>query len=367
MIPFYSELFQELEKGSDVCLATIIRQVGSAPRSQGTRFFVRKDGSIHGTIGGGRLEADVIEKCRQALMSRESSLEVFRLRGTDVAETDMICGGDVDVFIEPVYAQDAGARELFGEAMKVAARGGKALMVTPVLSGPVSGLEERRILLVQGKEPLGVIRSLPGFSDGLLSDFDRFFESSGFILRSGASSDGSLVDCFLEPILSRPVVYLFGGGHISLHLARLIKMVDFKLVVVDDRREYSNPDRFPEADGIWTRDFDGVLDETELGPDAYVVIVTRGHLYDKEVLSQALKKETAYVGMIGSRRKRALIYRALEEEGVTREQLARVHAPIGLDIGAETPEEIAVSIVAELIAVRARRTAELSLKNVAPK
>ncbi|MBI4777265.1 MAG: XdhC family protein [Deltaproteobacteria bacterium] len=361
MNPFYTDLFKELEMGHDLCLATIIRQVGSAPRSLGTRFFVRKDGSFHGTIGGGRLEADVIRKCRQSLTSGESSLELFRLRGTDVAETDMLCGGDVDVFVEPVYAQDSDARELFGAAVKVGARGGRALMVTPVFSGPVCELEERRILLVEGKEPLGAIHSLPGFADELLRDFDRCFEQSGLLLRSVTSPDGSMVDCFIEPIISQPVVYLFGGGHISLHLARLIKMVGFKLVVMDDRREYANPDRFPEADGIWTRDYNGVLDESELGPDAYVVIVTRGHLYDKEVLAQALRKETAYVGMIGSRRKRSLIYRALEEEGFSPEQLSSVHAPIGLDIGAETPEEIAVSIVAELIAVRARKTTPLSL------
>ena len=365
MNPFYTDLNHELENDRDLCLATIVRQVGSAPRSLGTRFFVRKDGTFHGTIGGGRLEADVIRACRETLTSRKSCLERIRLRGTDVAESDMICGGDVDVFLEPVYAEDPGARELFGAAAKVLSRGGKALMVTPVLTGLVSGLKDRKILLVEGKEPLGRIRSLPAFSDELLRDFDGFFEQGGLILRSGTTPDGNLVDCFLEPILSRPVVYLFGGGHISLHLARLIKMIDFKLVVMDDRREYANPDRFPEADSIWTRDYIGVLDETELGPDAYVVIVTRGHLYDKDVLSQALKKETAYIGMIGSRRKKFMIYRALEEEGFSPEQLSKVHAPIGLDIGAETPEEIAVSIVAELIAVRAGKTMDISLSNIA--
>jgi xanthine dehydrogenase accessory factor len=150
------------------------------------------------------------------------------------------------------------------------------------------------------------------------------------------------------------MVYLFGGGHISLHLARLIKMVDFNLVVIDDRQEFANAQRFPEADEIWVRDFQEVLNNLELGSDDYVVIVTRGHIFDKEILAQVLTKKPDYIGMIGSRRKRSLIYQALEDEGFSRAQLEGVHSPIGLAIGAETPEEIAVSVVAELIAERAR-------------
>jgi xanthine dehydrogenase accessory factor len=161
---------------------------------------------------------------------------------------------------------------------------------------------------------------------------------------------------YLEPILGRPTVYLFGGGHISLFLARIVAMIGFRLVVADDRVDFANAERFPDADDLWVKDFRGIVDKGLLGPDAYVVIVTRGHLYDKEVLYQVLQEETAYVGMIGSRRKRDMIYRNLAREGISQAQLSSVHSPIGLDIGANTPEEIAVSIAAELISVRAARS-----------
>lgn len=156
----------------------------------------------------------------------------------------------------------------------------------------------------------------------------------------------------LELIRKAPKVYLFGGGHISLHLVPLVKMVGFDLTLIDDRRKFASPERFPQADEIHVMDFRNLSGEIKFEPESYVVIVTRGHLYDKQVLSQVLKNETAYVGMIGSRRKRELIYRELEKEGFARSRLARVHSPIGLDIGAETPEEIAVSIVAEMISIR---------------
>ena len=191
-----------------------------------------------------------------------------------------------------------------------------------------------------------------GLADDLAEGLENLLSEgrAGLMMRSLPS--GEEVNLFLEPMLSTPVVYLLGGGHVSLPLARLIKTLDFKLVVCDDREDFANEERFPEADEVWVRDFRTVLDEVELGPEAYVVIVTRGHIYDKDVLAQALKQEVAYVGMIGSRRKRDMIYQTLLEEGYSQEKIKSVHSPIGLGIGAETPEEIAVSVAAELIQVR---------------
>lgn len=149
-------------------------------------------------------------------------------------------------------------------------------------------------------------------------------------------------------------VILFGGGHISLNLARLIKMVGFSLVVVEDRAEFLNRERFPEADELWHSAFENMLEGRHISQNDYLIIVTRGHMHDLTVLDQALKTQARYIGMIGSRSKRDLIYKKLKESGVSQEKLEAIHSPIGLDINAETPEEIAVSIVAELIAERGK-------------
>jgi xanthine dehydrogenase accessory factor len=156
-------------------------------------------------------------------------------------------------------------------------------------------------------------------------------------------------------------MYIFGGGHVSRRIVPLASLVDFSVEVIDDRPEFCMPEDFPEADAVHHLAFEEVMNNLSVDEFSYLVIVTRGHIHDKTVLSQALRTNARYVGMIGSRRKKEIVFKALLEEGFTREDLARVYSPIGLDIGAQTPAEIGVSIVAELIAVRAgklsRRTA----------
>jgi xanthine dehydrogenase accessory factor len=151
-------------------------------------------------------------------------------------------------------------------------------------------------------------------------------------------------------------VYLFGAGHVSLQVARLAKIVDFHTVVLDDRHEFANRERFAGADDIQVlSSFEEACGDLDIDADSCLVILTRGHLHDKTVLRQALGTQAGYIGMIGSRRKRDLIYTALRAEGFSAGDLNKVHCPIGLAIGAQTPEEIAVSIVAELIRFRANR------------
>lgn len=349
------QVHQELTQGRSLCLATIVNQIGSAPRALGASFLVREDGSIAGTIGGGRLEADVIATAVQTLASKESRIMHFRLKGTDAAQTDMLCGGDVDVYLEPVLPGDQAALDIFAAAARVLARGDRALLITPLLPGAQESLAGRKLLISEKGETIGSVEVLPELANDLRSDLEELVGRANPGLWMQQTAEGLKIDCFLEPVASAPLVFLFGGGHVSLQVAKLVKMVGFKLIVMDDRSEFANPQRFPMADDIWVGDYEKVLENTELGPEAYVLIITRGHVYDKEVLAQALSKPAAYVGMIGSRRKREIIYRALLEEGFSQDDLAKVHSPIGLDIGAETPEEIAISIVAELVQERARR------------
>ena len=160
---------------------------------------------------------------------------------------------------------------------------------------------------------------------------------------------------FLEWIRPRGTAFIFGAGHVGICVAHLASYVDFRVVVVDDRAEFANPQKVPDAHEVAAVDaFDQFFADSSLDEDSYVVIVTRGHAHDKAVLSQALKTPAGYIGMIGSRRKTNLIFQALLTEGFSREDLQRVHAPIGLTIGGETPQEIGVSIVGEMVDVRSK-------------
>ena len=160
----------------------------------------------------------------------------------------------------------------------------------------------------------------------------------------------------VEPSARPGTVYLFGAGHVALPTAQLAQMMGFSTIVLDDRIEFANRDRFPEADDVRVvADFANCFKDLAIDEDAYLVIVTRGHEHDREVLAQSLGTDAGYVGMIGSRRKKAAVYQALRNDGFTDADLERVHCPIGLSIGAQSPEEIAVSIVAELIQERASR------------
>ncbi|MCJ7631137.1 XdhC family protein, partial [Candidatus Bathyarchaeota archaeon] len=160
------------------------------------------------------------------------------------------------------------------------------------------------------------------------------------------------MEVLLEPVFCEPTVYIFGGGHVSEQVAPLAKKVHFKVVVIDDREIFANRERFPEADEVIVSEFEKCFDRLNIDDSSYIVIVTRGHLYDGMVLEQALKSKARYIGMIGSRKKIGTLYQSLIKNGIAKETLSRVHAPIGVDINSETPEEIAVSIVAELIKVR---------------
>jgi len=177
------------------------------------------------------------------------------------------------------------------------------------------------------------------------------------VLTLGKASSWKKMELLIEPIFSEPTVYLFGAGHVSQQVAPLAKKVHFRVVVIDDREMFANRERFPEADEVLVSEFERCFERLDMGPSSYVVIVTRGHLYDGFVLEQAIKTHASYIGMIGSKKKIHTLYQNLMKKGVPKEGLDRVYAPIGIDIDSETPEEIAVSIVAQLIKIRRKLTA----------
>jgi len=258
------DIFQEIvrirSEGQRAALATVISAKGSTPRETGSKMLIRIDGTILGSIGGGSLEAQVCKEAIKVMTENRSMLLRFDLTGKEEAEEGMICGGNMEVFV--------------------------------------------------------------------------------------------------EPILPEPCLLIFGAGHISLFLAKMGKMIGFRVVVTDDRPEFANRERFPEADEVIAQDFPAAFPQLPTNRASYIAIVTRGHLQDETVLEWAVKTDATYIGMIGSRKKNQTVY--LQAKGIPEKRLKEVHAPIGLNINAKTPEEIAVSIVAEII--KARREGDHTVK-----
>lgn len=250
----FEALNRALEQGEDAALVTIVSSQGSTPQRVGAKMLVFPDGRMVGTIGGGCYENDAFWKAKEAIQTRKPLLVKYDLNDDFAQENGLVCGGQMQVYIEPLE--------------------------------------------------------------------------------------------------STPRLYVVGAGHVGFNLAKLAATIGFKIHVLDDREKFANQERFPEAESVVVETIPEWLQRAEIPASAYVVIVTRGHTHDLDALRSLAKRELRYLGLIGSKAKVKRIYDALIEEGMPVEYLQRVHAPVGLDIGAVSPEEIAVSILAELIAVR---------------
>ena len=240
--------------GEPAALVTVVSTRGSTPQKAGARMLVHGDGRIVGTIGGGCLEAEMTRRARQAIVDRRAELASYDLTPAEAGEDGLVCGGRMQVFIEPI--------------------------------------------------------------------------------------EGT------------PVLCLFGAGHVAQPLSRMARACGFRVEVADDRAKFANAERFPDADLLVVDAFPSAAARMTLGPNTFAVVVTRGHQGDAVALESVLKHDLRFIGLLGSRTKIVHIFAALAERGVASERLAAVHAPLGLEIGAQTPEEIAVSILAEMIAVR---------------
>lgn len=263
------DLFEEIVRmrkaGSRGALATIVHTNGSIPSYESSRMLVRDDGSILGTIGGGCVEAEVWAAAKEVIDNEQPRKMIFNLNHDAAYDAGLICGGTLEIFV--------------------------------------------------------------------------------------------------EPILPAPTLYLFGGGHISTAVARVAAPAGFLVGIVDDREAFANKERFPMAAQLYTS-YEEAFEKIEPNRSSYLVIVTRGHKDDMRVLAWAVNTKARYIGMIGSRRKVISVYKALEKEGYAPEKFERVYAPVGLEIGALTPDEIAVSITAELIAVRRNAAQDLPHKSL---
>ncbi len=332
--------------GGRLAVATVCSRKGSAPRTAGAKMLVRSDGSIAGTIGGGLLEGEAITAARELAAAgggRRGRLCAFDLSGELGEGADLICGGKLEVLVEVLSAAD---RPLFEALSGALAAGRKGLLLTGFAGLDGDQVEVRARHLIIGADE--VIGDACPLEPAVLRPLRRSRFAS--LIEQGE------LRVLAEPLYVAGTIYLFGAGHCSVPVAQIGSLLGFRVEVFDDRADFANAERFPGADRVavlpgFERAFAGIVPDA----DSYVVIVTRGHSYDRAVLEQALGTDAGYIGMIGSRRKRDALYQKLREGGVNDDQLARVHCPIGLPIEAETPEEIAVSILAELVKDRAAR------------
>ncbi len=330
MKAFFKELANLLVAGDEVVLAELVGHAGSTPRSSGAMMAVLQDGTIRGSVGGGLLEAKVMKLAPALFELGGAIIKELRLSGPEAASLGMACGGDVTAFAlrVPASTEEAALYKTLAEELEA----GRECLLATDMEGP--------------EESLRVV------SRRLLSRDESAKETPKPLRAPRLARQGQRLR-LLEPFAPPYAVHIAGAGHVGYFTARLAAEVGFRVIVIDDREEFANAERFPgAATNLCEPSFEDVFSK-DLGPRDFAVIATRGHLFDKTVLARALSSNAGYVGMIGSKKKRAAVYAELLREGFSQADLDRVHCPIGLAIGAETPEEIAVSIVAELIKARA--------------
>lgn len=341
------EALSILKSGEPLVLATIISHEGSTPRDTGTRFIIRRDGTIFGTIGGGLVELQVCNAAVAVFETGRPAIIDYDMSASHLKPDAMICGGKMATLLERFEPAEHHLA-FFKSLQKVYLDRSEALLVINIGSVGEDG----------GRTSHAVVAG----NETLFSSLSQTLDAPLFSAEIGSEIRGSRAvrrrigeaECWIESLQFPKKLILFGAGHVARPTADLGSRVGFQTIVVDDRESVVSRDYFPEpVELIQIDDFAKNLDRVQVDRDSFVVILTRGHQYDKIVLARILTTDAPYIGMIGSRRKRNTIYQLLLDEGFSQADLGRVHCPVGLDIGADTPEEISVSIVAELIKVRA--------------
>ncbi|HPL62451.1 MAG TPA: XdhC family protein [Syntrophales bacterium] len=354
----FSHVLERLRRREPVVLATVMSLAGSGPRGPGAVMAVFAGGGTLGSVGGGPLEAEIVRKAGSVVMNRNSSVMPFSLTDQAAAEGGMVCGGTVEVLVEFLDGSPD-CVSVFAEAGRSLEAGRRVWLIRSIR--PENGEWENcrtGIGLFRGSDEGEFFPGTLDLSGAGIEDVRsgmRGKAPSVIPVRSRSSMPGDF-RLFLQPLEAEGKVFIFGAGHVGRDLASVCGIAGFRTIIVDDRGEFANRERFPDAEEIRVvPSYEEFFAGRGIDDSGYVVIVTRGHNHDREILARALKTPAAYIGMIASRRKREIIFSSLRAEGYGDEDLKRVHSPIGLEIGAETPSEIAVSIAAELIRIRSER------------
>lgn len=334
MKELFEKMLAALRAGDDAVLCSIIAASGSTPRRPGAKMAVFADGTFTGTIGGGTVEYAALQQALDTLSNRRSCTGNFQICEVDGSGRAMTCGGDVTVYFQLFQGAETSHRMLVEAILELLDRPVNAWLITEL-----------------GKS---------GWSGGLFDAEDGFRflpPEDEAILRPLLTRRPVLMDeerrFFVEPVNSAGRLYVFGGGHVSQALVPLLTHVGFRVTVLESRPEFADRSLFPTAEQVVQAEFSNLTKLMTVTEQDGILIMTRGRRDDYEVVRQALATSAGYVGVIGSRRKAAVTLKRLHGDGVAQADLARLHTPIGLPIGAETPEEIAVSVTAELIQYRA--------------
>jgi len=336
MRQLFRRLYEELNLGNDAVLVTIVASSGSTPRGAGARMLVTAAGRLCGTIGGGAVEYRGEQIAQEVLRAKGSKAEHFQLRKNDVADLGMICGGDVDVYFDYIPAGDEETLALLRKIRHLFDAGEQSWLITEITEGKNGALSvySKHSGLFGASVPEELLPTLESRPRQHSIDGRKFYS---------------------EKLLQAGKVFIFGGGHVAQELVPALARVGFRCVVVEDRPEFAKPELFTgveETRLLETSKLETLL--PEITEDDLVCIMTRGHKDDLEVQRVMLRSPAYYIGCIGSKGKISAVSNALKEYGYTDADLARITKPIGLDICSETPAEIAVSIAAQLIMVRAK-------------
>lgn len=323
---------QSLVAGEDLVLVTVIASSGSTPRGSGARMLVEKNGRIAGTIGGGAVEYKSEQIAAEILDNKCSGEHDFTLTKDDVKNLGMICGGAVGVFFHYIPAGDAATIALADEAEKRFEQGRDIWLITDIANGGR--------MAIWSKPDGGCGFDLP----------PAVLES---LSRQAVRIKVDNVDMYAEQIGSSGKVYIFGCGHVGQALVPALASVGFRCIAADDRPEFADKALFPQAEDVLVIDLENIAEQISIGAEDYVCIMTRGHSHDTVVQAQVLRTPARYIGVIGSKHKTAGVQAELRKQGFDEKDFARITTPIGLAIKAETPAEIAISICAQMIELRA--------------
>ena len=344
----FHEAVNLLQKEEQLVMATVIRTKGSTPQKPGAKLLVRSDGSGVGTLGGGCVEGDIWYAASQ-LMRRggDAQYREYELNEDLAAQDGLVCGGTMFFLIDPVYQPDQYLD--YAKEIDAAYEGGPSVALASLIkSAPGKNLPVGAKLFIRED----------GSTEGSLGDqvLNRDAVKRAHSLMAmgrneyAISEDGS--EYFVEAYTTPPQLVICGGGHVSFALAAHAKPLGFRLFITDDREEFANHERFPNADIIVAKKPEDALEELPINANTFIVVATRGHRFDNVALAAAAETPARYVGLMGSKRKTILIYEDLVRMGLDEQRLRDIRSPIGLDIRARTPEEIAVSIMGEILMFR---------------
>lgn len=336
MNTIWKDLYQALLEGKDVELSTITNSTGSTPRGAGSRMLVFADDLPIGTVGGGAVEFQSQTQSKEAIVKKQSFFELFRLSPNKVADLGMICGGDVDIHFQYFAHEDEKIKTFLKEMLEKYICDPEAFLITKIA-------EDGKWEMYLCKHNQVLLESHP-FNTNIISHC---------IHQHKKVVEVNNIKYYVERISPSGTVYIFGGGHVGQSLLPVLSKIDFPCVLIENREEFAMKELFKEAIDIKLVNNYEDLDDFKFQSQDYIIIMTRGHQSDYEVLKNVLHQNIHYIGMIGSKAKIKKTYDRLYEIGFSKEDTDKIYAPIGLDIKAETPNEIAISIAAQLIQIRA--------------